>query len=206
MKRVIRGITVGILTVGLLINVALAASVFPDVDAYSEYAEAVEYVYEAGIMLGDNTGCFNPNSTITRAEMATIICRMLGETENLTVSPVFSDVPTSHWANPYVAKAAELGIVYGYDNGKFGPTDPLTYEQAVTMIIRALGGEELAQGAGGYPDGFLALAKTHGFLTGVVLEKGEQISRGEIANILYNCDSFRFEINIGNLQDGAQTD
>lgn len=185
MKNKIQRIVASLLAVWLLTCPALATS-FPDVDDYLDYAVAVDYVSELGIMVGDNQGNFNPNKTVTRAEMATIICRMLGETENLPSSTAFTDVPTGHWANAYVGKAAELGIVNGYGGGKFGPSDPVTYEQAVTMIVRAIGDGEVATEHGGYPTGFLAVAKERGLVENIQVASGEAISRSDIAMILFN--------------------
>lgn len=185
MKHKIQCILASLLAVWLLTCPALAMS-FPDVDDYLDYAVAVDYVSELGIMVGDNQGNFNPYKTVTRAEMATIICRMLDETENLPRSTVFTDVPIGHWANAYIGKAAELRIVNGYGGGRFGPSDSVTYEQVVTMIIRAIGGEEVAVSYGGYPDGYLLAAKENSLLEGIQAEPKEPLSRIEIAKILYN--------------------
>lgn len=185
MKHKIQRILASLLAVALLICPALAMS-FPDVDDYLEYAEAVEYVSELGIMVGDDQGNFNPYKTVTRAELATIICRMLDETKNLPSSTAFTDVPVGHWANAYVGKAAESGVVNGYGNGKFGPSDPVTYEQAVTMIVRAIGYGKDAEVRGGYPDGFLNLAENLGLLEGISAQKNEALSRADIAILLYN--------------------
>lgn len=174
-----------LLTITLLACSASAMS-FPDVDDYLDYAVAVDYVSELGIMVGDDQGNFNPHKTVTRAEMATIICRVLDETENLSSSTAFADVPTSHWANAYVGKAAELGVVSGYGGGNFGPSDSVTYEQAVTMVIRAIGKGDAAVEYGGYPDGFLTVAKENFLLDGILAEKGEPLSRADIALLLYN--------------------
>ncbi len=114
---------------GLLICPAFAAPSFPDVTGYEEFAKAVSYVNEAGIMVGDNNGNFNPYKTVTRAEMATIVCRMLNMDKGLLTSTRFTDVSIGHWANGYISKAASLGIVNGYGGGKFGPSDSVTYEQ-----------------------------------------------------------------------------
>ena len=113
MRRKIQCLLVGLLVSGFLIYPAFAASSFPDVDVQSEYAEAIAYVNEAGIIMGDDKGNFNPNKSVSRAEMVALICRMLGETENLQKSSDFFDVPTNHWANTYVSKAVEFGIEIG---------------------------------------------------------------------------------------------
>lgn len=186
MRRKIQCLLVGLLVSGFLIYPAFAESSFPDVDEYSEYADAIAYVNETGIMVGDNKGNFNPNKSVSRAEMATLICRMLGEAERLQISSDFSDVPANHWANIYVSKAAKLGIVNGYGNGKFGPDDSVTYEQAVTMVVRGIGYNADAEDMGGYPDGFLNLAGELGLLEGISAETGEAVSRADIAILLYN--------------------
>lgn len=163
-----------------------ASSLFSDVDKYAEYTAAIEYVNSAGLMTGDDTGKFNPNKTVTRAEMAVIVCRMLNVTKNLRTSSAFSDVPTSHWANIYITKATELGIINGYGNGKFGPSDPVTYEQALKMIMNASGLEGEAIAAGGYPNGYISVAHDYGITRQVSASKGTNLRRWEIASILYN--------------------
>lgn len=178
------------LTLTMLTCPALAVSPFPDVDENAEYAEAVEYLKERSIMVGDSNGNFNPNQIVTRAEMATIICRMLDETGDLSVSDRFTDVPVTHWANKYVAKAAELGIVSGYGNGKFGPSDTVTFEQAVTMIVRAMDMGELATTAGGYPKGFLLVASEQGMTRSMDFQIGDPLDRASVAKIIYNTLEF----------------
>lgn len=182
-----------VLLIGVfMICPAFAASSFPDVDENAAYAEAVEYLNEIGIMQGDNNGNFNPDKNVTRAEMAVVICRMLGEDTSATDGTVFSDVPANHWANGFIIKAAELGIVSGYGNGKFGPSDTLTYEQAVTMLVRAVGMDATVEQMGGYPHGFLAIATEKNLLTGIDAQMGMGFSRANVAKLLYNY----FNINV----------
>lgn len=186
MKRKNLRFAIVLLLVGLLICPASAASSFPDVDETAEYAEAVEYLKDVGIMKGDDQGNFNPDKTVTRAEMATIVCNMLGETDDLSVSDSFTDVPLTHWANKYITKAKELGIISGYGNRKFGLNDKVTYEQAVTMIVRVGYGDEFAIDYGGYPNGYLIVAEEYGMLNGISLQKGYPMSRADISVLLYN--------------------
>ena len=166
---------------------AINASSYNDVDGTESFAEAVEVLKECGIMIGDGTGIFNPYSSVTRAEMATIVCRILDEPGAFATSNTFSDVAVNHWANKYITKASEFGIVKGYGGGLFGPNDNVTYEQAVVMIIRTIGETTTAEGLGGYPNGYLELAKQMGILEGINSKVGEDLSRAEIAIIIYNC-------------------
>lgn len=196
MKKGIKALIAMLLMAALLCTAASAAT-FPDVDANAEYATAIEYVSEIGLMVGYGDGTFQPDKTVSRAEMATVLCKMMGEDQDLKQDgSVFSDVPTTHWANGYVVKAASLGYLAGYGNGKFGPDDTVTYEQAVTMIVNATGGRNLASQYGGYPDGYVSLAEEYGLIEGVQAEIGDFFSRGQVAILLYNANGFRFEISL----------
>lgn len=164
----------------------VSGSVFPDVADDAPYSEAAEYLNEVGIMQGDEKGRFSPDKTVTRAEMATLICRVLGETENLATANAFTDVPVSHWANKYIAKAASLGIIGGYGDGKFGPEDTVMYEQALAMIIRALGLSDEADKAGGFPDGVISVAENIGCIKQLSAKTGDLMVRWQIAIMIYN--------------------
>lgn len=192
MKRKLKILLTIFLAGSMLIASSAQAASFPDVAADADYAEAINYVSEQGIIVGDSAGNFNPEQTVTRAQMAAIICRMLGATENLEKGSDFTDVPANHWANAYINKAVKLGIVGGFKDGTFGPSQAVTYEQAVTMIVRALDGAELAAQSGGYPDGFLSIASQHGFLENIHAQKGDAFSRKDVANLVFNCAYFSF--------------
>lgn len=184
-NKTISAFLASLLTISLL-TCSASAMDFPDVDSNSPYSTAIQYVSELGVMVGGSNGNFNPNQIVSRCEMATIICRMLGMAENLSKSEVFDDVPTNHWANAYVGKVAELGIVGGYGNGKYGPGDPVTYEQAITMIVRTIGEGDRANYNGGYPNGFIQVAQEKNLLNGIQAVQGQGLSRGAVAMLLYN--------------------
>lgn len=174
----------------LLLGIGTAIPVlaaFPDVDDSADYAEAVEYLSDIGIFSGDDRGNFNPDNAVTRAEMAVLLCKMLGETEDLTRSDTFTDVPREHWANPYVTHASELGFVSGYGDGTFGPGNSVTYEQAVTMLVRAIGLEDEAIALGGYPDGYIAVAEQYRITKDIDATQGYGLSRKNVAIMLYNA-------------------
>lgn len=185
MKIKIQSILASLLAVSLL-TCSASAMTFPDVNNNSPYATAIQYVSEIGIMVGDNQGNFNPDKIVNRAEMATIVCRVLGQNENLSKSNIFTDVPMEHWANANIAKASELGIVGGYGNGKYGPGDSVTFEQAVTMVVRAINEEKTAVAYGGYPNGYIRVADESNLLNGIQATQGQGLSRGAVAMLLYN--------------------
>lgn len=172
----------------VLVCPAKAASTFSDVSESAAYAEAAEYLNEIGVMQGDTQGNFNPNRNVTRAQMAAILCRMLGESERTSANErEFTDVPTSYWAYNNIMMATSLGIINGYNDGSFRPDNAVTYEQAVTMIIRAVGGEDEAQSEGGYPSGYLVVAKNNDLLNGLNRDMGTPMTRSDVAIVIYNC-------------------
>ncbi len=110
-----------------------------------EFADAANHWAKAAIndmgsrmvIAGTDNGMFEPDKEITRGEFAAIVVRALGLKPGMGSNP-FSDVSSAAWYCDYVKTAVEYGIITGYDNGKFGPNDKITREQAMTMIGRAM--------------------------------------------------------------------
>ncbi|MDI6706978.1 MAG: S-layer homology domain-containing protein, partial [Bacillota bacterium] len=153
----------------------------------TEYEEVATKLGALGLMIGDDRG-FRPNDSITRAEFATIVVRALGlesAAKFSTSATKFTDVNEAHqWAWGYINVAVEQGVIIGYGDGKFGPMDPVTYEQAITMLVRALGYEPAV--VGGYPAGFLAKAAELGITDDVTVTTGAGAPRGAVAQMLDN--------------------
>lgn len=62
----------------------------------------------------------------------------------------------------------------------------------------------MANERGGYPNGFISIAEEYGFLEGTSFEVGKSIPRTDVATILYNSGGFYFNVDPGEIQDGAQ--
>ncbi len=166
----------------------LPALPFPDVSAQADYAEAVAALYELGIMTGDGAGNFNPESTITRAEVAAILCRLLGveeEAKQLESAP-FDDA-NGFWATGYIAKASELGIINGNGRGSFLPMEDVSYEQMIKMLVCALERDSEAQAAGGWPNGYIKVAEEIGVTYDVDFIATDAATRWAVAKLVYNC-------------------
>ena len=84
---------------------------------------------------GFDTGFIGPNAKLTRAETAMMLYRLLREPK-VAKTQSFDDVNEAAWYYEPVTTLASLGIVNGYGNGNFGPTDPITRAQFVAMTIR----------------------------------------------------------------------
>ena len=110
------------------------STVFTDVKKTDWYYTAVQYNYHNMMIRGLNDTTFAPNQTLTRAMLVTILHRMEGMPYVPGLSK-FADVQdTSAYYYVAVKWATQNGIVSGYNNGKFGPNDPITREQLAVIL------------------------------------------------------------------------
>lgn len=145
---------------------------------------AVAVLTDLGVVSGYKDGTYKPEGIVTRAEMATLIVKALGLEGYATGTSRFSDM-SGNWADGYVAYANTLGILSGYADGTFRPNQTVTCDQAITMIINALG--YTADSLNGtYPGAFVSKAKTLGVLDGV-RSGSTGANRGDVAIMLYNA-------------------
>ncbi|PQP85364.1 phosphoesterase [Paenibacillus sp. PCH8] len=94
---------------------------------------------DKGIISGYADGTFKPNATISRAEMVTIIARVLDLNAIGTSAPTnFSDVKSENWAAEAIELASSANLIQGSSTSEFSPNGNSTRAEAVTIIIRAL--------------------------------------------------------------------
>ncbi|WYT55603.1 S-layer homology domain-containing protein [Paenibacillus sp. FSL K6-1217] len=115
-----------------------AASTFRDT-ASNWAAGYIGALADKGIVTGYADGSFKPGATITRAEMVTIIGRVLDLGVLQTGTPAsFTDVSSTYWAADAIRKAAAANLVKGVSPSAFAPRNQATRAEAVAVIIRAL--------------------------------------------------------------------
>ena len=105
---------------------------FTDVQEDMWYYSAVQYVYAQGLMAGTTTSTFSPDMSTSRGMIVTILHRLSGSPAG--GSSNFTDVATDMYYADAVAWAAANGVVSGYGDGRFGPNDPITREQAAVIL------------------------------------------------------------------------
>lgn len=164
-------------------------SLAPDI-ADTKYEEAAELLGALGIMVGDaETGAFRPSDAIIRSEMAKVAVYSVG-LEDIAVSANgstrFPDVPADHWATGAINVADQQGMVVGDDVGTFRPDDPVLLQEAIAIIVRAMGYEPAATDKGGYPAGYLYIASSNQLLRGIEGASSEPATRGDIAQLIFN--------------------
>ena len=156
---------------------------FSDVQPDTPYSDAIDSLSANGILEGFPDDTFRPDDEITRAEFCKIIVTVFGDSSADNTSggsEVFPDIG-SHWAREYIIAAANLGYINGFSDGRFGPDEKITCEQAIAIVVRAVSGNK-----GSYPVDYLAFAMGEGISSGVPVITGRNITRGETAQIIYN--------------------
>ncbi len=128
-----------LLSLAMLCSLAMPTAFASDSrynDTTNHWAEtAIERWSDYGIVEGYGDA-FNPDNSITRGQMATILSKTLGLTEE--AENPFSDISADDWYAPYVLRCYKAGIMLG-DNGKANPNAEITRQEAMTMFCRAFG-------------------------------------------------------------------
>ena len=87
-----------------------------------------------GLLSGSN-GKINGKGLLTRAQLAAIVNRAFGAVKSASLTN-FNDVLPSEWYYNDIAKSVQMGILQG-SNGMMNPNDPVTREEAFTVLARA---------------------------------------------------------------------
>lgn len=160
-------------------------------DIPEEYVKTTDLLYDLEIMQGDGEGNFNPDNTLTRAEAAAIMVRLLGLEDDARQGETnFDDVPENHWASGYVNIAEANGIINGVGDYKFNPEGEVTYHQFVKMLVCLLRYELVAEANGAWSGGgylYVGSSRVTGFTKGVDGKADDVITRMTAARLVYNA-------------------
>lgn len=180
MKKVLSAALCVVLTLSLSIP-ALAA------EPVSEVETAADYLFQHGIMLGNQNGEMQLESGLTRAQLATVLTRLTGDLEHIqtdltyyTSQCKFPDVP--EWAKPYVGYCYVNGLMVGYDTGEFGADDGVTPAAACTVVLRYM---DLSDVDWDYSTA-CQTALNVGLTTAETVKKAE-VTRGDLAVMIYRA-------------------
>ena len=178
---------------------------FDDV-ADSLYGDEINTLASLGVLLGNETGDFAPQSQLTRAELVSMMVQAMGywcwESQG---SAPFTDVTAEDWYATAVDIAYNLGLIQGDETGAFRPDDPVDHQQFLTILTRMgersdlsverrleqVTEEELAaegvQAYDAWARPYVVTAEALGFLTGPLeeLDPAAPTTREEAAVMLY---------------------
>ena len=178
---------------------ARKATDFKDYDAKSWYAEAVSAAVDNGLLYGKSSTIIDPNGAMTRAEMAVIINRSFGCYKVADISQ-YKDVAKSKWYYKDVGLATQMGTYNGRSSSAMAPDAPITREEAMTVVARALeldydayaktdlskfsDRDKISSWALPYVRAMVGADYIHGRTKG--LEPLDNITRAEFAQIFHN--------------------
>ena len=110
---------------------------FNDMAGYEWAREAVDTLFEKGMVSGVAEKTFAPGREITREEMVAMLIRALGiDVTAVEAELPFTDVDASAWYAPYIKVAYANGYVSGVSDTEFGTGRVITREEAATMTNR----------------------------------------------------------------------
>lgn len=152
--------------------------------------EAIEVAYDLGIVTGNPDGTFQPTKAVTRAEFAAMITRALAIPESALAGYAktnFKDTAGYTWAVPYLAFCNSKGIMLGDGQGNAMPGKTITVNEAVTMVLRALGyTNNSAELVGTWPSNYVTKAQELKLYDDVAKD-AVGVDKANAAQIIYNA-------------------
>ena len=193
MKKVLSIVIAMAMTLSLLTLGAAAKGTYSDTQG--TWAEAAIERWSGYGMIQGNNGKFDPNGDLTRGQMATMLTRLLKLAA--AESAGFSDITDETWCADAVNRCAAAGIMLG-NNGKAMPNAPITRQEAMVMLARALGVAPItdtkaltkfadADKVGTFAQGYLAALVEAGIVKGTAegkLDPLSNITRAEMVTIV----------------------
>lgn len=145
-KRTFKMCWAGLTALALTLSAApvqAAKTTYQDVDEGAWYAASVAFCQQHELMEGASSGSFEPDGLLTRGVLAEALYRLAGSPapEGEEEAP-FTDVGSEHPNVAAIRWAKAGGVVSGYEDGTFGPEDPITREQIAALLWNDRGREE----------------------------------------------------------------
>lgn len=174
-----------------LISLALAISMILSVSGISigvdasdtgEVSEHTRLIEALGINEGIEK---REDDALTRAEFAAMAVRLINA--NAQYEALFEDVTEDALFAKEIAAAKKLGVANGVSETQFAPSSPVTYGQAVKMIVSALGLDMPAMVGGGYPTGYYVVAKNLDILGAVSYGHDKPLTYADAKALIYNA-------------------
>lgn len=149
--------------------------------------EAIDYLEENDVVQGYSDGIYRPDNQINRAEFLKIILESL-DVKLDSGGYCFPDVQ-SDWYALYVCKAKSLGIISGYSGGYFRPGNNINLAESLKIVLEAYDAS-LNYSYSEWYEPYYHFMVDNKLLAHVNTSISHKITRGEMAQIIYNLDNF----------------
>ena len=171
---------------------------FSDVQITDYFYESVRYLYCAGVISGYSDGTFRPGNNTTRGQLSKIVVLALGWSVVCPTNGHFSDVPVGSTFFCFVETAFSHGIISGYNDGTFRPSNNVTRAQLCKIVVLAMGWTLLCPTSAHFSDVpvgstffcFVETAFSHGIISGYndsTFRPGNNATRGQICKIVFRA-------------------
>lgn len=114
------------------------STAFSDVDSDNQYYEAIVYLAKEGVIAGYPDGSFKPNKTVSRVEALKFIFEGIKESVSDGNLP-FPDVSENEWYGKYLYTAFNRGVVNGYPDGTFKPSNTVNKAEFYKILFNGMG-------------------------------------------------------------------
>ncbi len=110
---------------------------FSDIAHNSRYSQALAFCIERKYVTGYENGTFRPNNSITRAELAAIIARIVKDDSTVLVATPFTDIENS-WAKNSIIELYSKSFIVGTSKTTFNPNSNSSRAEVVTVVNRLI--------------------------------------------------------------------
>ena len=171
-------------------------TMFTDVHSGNAHYQAIKKLKEKGIIQGYPDGSFKPDNVVSRVEALKFIFEGIEKDDLEDGNLSFPDTENGQWYGKYLNTAFGLGIVEGYPDGSFKPTNTVNKVEFLKMLLEAMDNvltEEITEDI--YIDvpynewfaPYVFFAKENALIdvTDNRFRPSEGMTRGEVAELIY---------------------
>lgn len=155
---------------------------------YDGMLEEVGLLKSLGIM-NDATE-ENMLSEVTRAQFVRYMLQFLNVASNAAadgINTYYTDIPLDYDYYEDITTATVMGLVNGGTDGTFNPNGTITYRDALKIVVGALDYGTIAAYRGGYPLGYINVARDLNLTDDISIGFTDNITMEELVHILFNA-------------------
>lgn len=162
MKKILRQVLATVLVMTCILQLCIVPTNAAGIESGSSSVDEIELLGKLGFV-SKSYGPKKGEDTVTRAQFANILGYLRGFDENVVNQGTqFMDISDDHWCADQIYALYDVGLINGTTVNTFSPNDLITYNQVIKCLISLLGYDMQAKQAGGYPNGYLAVANELG--------------------------------------------
>jgi inhibitor of cysteine peptidase len=165
---------------------------FTDVQPGAPFIEGIQYLKDAGVLEGYADGTFLPDNKINRAEFLKIVMEA-SDHGDLDGTNCYPDVK-AQWFAPYVCGATELGLVKGYDDGRFRPEQEINFAEASKIVANALNLTVSPADGNNWFEPYVRALDNYYAVPDSVDAFDQALTRGEMAEMIWRVEEEPVEV------------